>query len=328
MKSPSIFLTGGTGFFGRSLLDYWINQYHIDSKSVPEVTILSRNPEKFISHYPRFCNLPWLKLHLGNILDQDTLPKQVGKFTHILHAATDSTLGPKLDKLHQYEQIVVGTKNILDFAVHAEASRFLLTSSGSVYGTQPLNLEKIPEDYLGMPNPLQANNTYGIAKRMAEHLCILYKEKYGLETVIGRCFTFSGSNLPIDSHFAIGNFVRDALWHDEIRILGSGKDFRSYLDQYDLASWLNQLLFKGQSGTAYNVGSDEAITIYNLALLIREIISPNKKINFDKNSRDTGVRRRYIPEIKKIQTELDMRITIPISESIKRMASKISNKDI
>ena len=168
-------------------------------------------------------------------------------FTHVLHAAADSTLGPQRSPLQRYDQIVDGTRNLLDFAVACGVQRFLLTSSGGVYGPQPEDMAKIPEDWLGMPDPLNPANAYGVGKRAAEHLCALYHATHGIDTVIARCFAFVGEDLPLDVHFAIGNFIRDALWAEEIIVGGDGTPLRSYLDQRDLAQWLFDLASRWQA---------------------------------------------------------------------------------
>ena len=147
-------LTGGTGFFGKSLLRYWL-QTAIHGEQPPLVTVLSRSPESFIERYPEFSRQNWLRFHRGDILEPSTLPVYSG-FTHILHAATDSTVGPGLSPLERYTQIVEGTRHLLDYAATHHISRFLLTSSGGVYGPQPLDMDTIPETYNGMPDPLNA----------------------------------------------------------------------------------------------------------------------------------------------------------------------------
>jgi UDP-glucuronate decarboxylase len=201
VRETQILLTGGTGFFGRALLRNWQSKQNA-GHTVPEVTVLSRSPDAFQAQYPEFSGLSWLTLHLGDITEPDSFP-QGQKYSHVLHAATDSTLGPQILPMQRYDQIVEGTRNILDFAISCNARRFLLISSGGVYGPQPAELEQIPEDYHAMPDPLDSGNVYSVAKSASEHLCALYNETYGLHTVIARCFAFVGKDLPLDAHFAI-----------------------------------------------------------------------------------------------------------------------------
>lgn len=300
MKDQShILLTGGTGFFGKAILRYLIKA-NSAARVRLTVTVLSRHPAKFLKEYPEFSNLSWLSFHQSDIMLPETLPGHlIG--TRILHAAADSTIGPSLTPLDRYLQIVQGTQNMLDFAIKTEAKKFLYTSSGAVYGTQPSNMESIPENWHGMPDPLNPQNAYGIAKRAAEHLCTLYYHTYGLHTVIARCFAFVGPDLPLDVHFAIGNFIRDALYRDEIVVNGNGSPIRSYLDQADLAVYLLTLLDKGVANEAYNVGSDQPIAIFELANIVKNILSPSKKIKFNYAVADNIDRNIYIPNINKIK---------------------------
>lgn len=312
-----VFVTGGTGFFGRALLRYW------STCGYPELagarfTLLSRYPERFRASYGELLTDLDVRLQAGDILRPETLP--VGEYTHILHAATDSTFGPQLTPLQRYDQIVDGTRNILNFAVAQKVKRVLLTSSGGVYGAQPAEMAQMPESYNGMPDPLNPHHAYSVAKRSAEHLCALYRENYGLDTVIARCFAFVGRDLPLDVHFAIGNFIRDALISSEITVVGDGAPIRSFMDQRDLAAWLFVLLQRGGGGQAYNVGSDEEISIRDLAYLVRDVIAPEKPVRIMGAPTPNSFRNRYIPSIAKVRTELGMSLNFRLAESVQEAA--------
>lgn len=314
--SSIIFLTGGTGFFGRALLRAWLGAFKA-GVTVPSVTVLTRSPTGFVDRYPEFSKLPWLRFHVGDIGKPDTLPKG-DSFSHILHAAADSTLGPQLAPLQRFHQIVAGTHNLLEYATACGARRFLLTSSGGVYGPQPPAMERIPEDYQGMPDPLNPANAYSVAKRAAEHLCALYQDAHDIEVVIARCFAFVGQDLPLDAHFAIGNFIRDALHGDSIQVAGDGTPLRTYLDQEDLAHWLLTLLERGQPGAAYNIGSDEVVSIAELAHRVRDLLAPGKPVEIRGQFRDTQGRNRYVPDIRKAREELGLTVRIPLTGAILR----------
>jgi dTDP-glucose 4,6-dehydratase len=311
-----ILVTGGTGFFGRALLRTWL-QATLAGSAVPGVTILSRDSRSWLDRFPEFRGLPWLDFCEGDVCDARSLPAG-RRFTHVLHAATDSTAGPTLKPLQRYAQIVDGTRNVLDLAVATGAGRFLLTSSGAVYGSQPVTLERIPETWPGGPSPLDAGQTYGLAKRTAEHLCVLYQEAHGIEIVIARCFAFVGPDLPLDVHFAIGNFIRDALFENAIHVAGDGTAFRTYLDQDDLARWLLTLMDIGTPGEAYNVGSDEVISIAELAHLVRGQLAPHKPVVIGGRPQDGAARNRYVPDIGKAKSELGLSVRIPLAEAIRR----------
>lgn len=295
----NLLLTGGTGFFGKALLRHWQA-----APVAPRVTVLSRDPEGFLASHPEFAALPWLHFHAGDILNPASLPA-TASFTHLLHAAADSTLGPRLTPLQRYTQIVDGTRHLLAYAVAHDIPRFLLTSSGGVYGAQPPEMTHMPEDHHGMLDPLDARNAYGVAKRCAEHLCALYAQQHGLQTVAARCFAFVGRDLPLHVHFAIGNFIRDALDRPQITVNGDGTPVRSYMDQRDLARWLEALLQGGRAGQAYNVGSDAALTIAELAHQVRDLLAPGKPVHIAAQDAG-GPCSRYVPCIAKARAELGL----------------------
>jgi UDP-glucuronate decarboxylase len=317
-----LLITGGTGFFGRALLRHLHAEAESGSAGRPtefdEVLVLSRNPNGFAQRFPLLAFAPWLRWVRADVTDAHEMATLTVRapIDCVLHAATDSTDAAGLTALQQLDQIVSGTRNVLDAAVRLRARRFLLTSSGGVYGPQPANVEKLPEAYCGMPDPLKSGGTYGIGKRAAEHLCFLYSLQGKLESVIARCFAFVGEDLPQNAHFAIGNFIRDALHAEAITVGGDGSPIRSYLDQRDLAHWLLTLLLNGRAGEAYNVGSDQAIRIADLAHLVRDTLAPHKPVRILYSGDAYQHRNVYVPDVTKAQTELDLGAIIPLREAI------------
>lgn len=320
----NILLTGGTGFFGKALIRHWIDRSEIGYQP-PMVTVMSRTPSKLISNHPEFIGLPWLTLATGDILDPASFPANAG-FTHLLHAATDSTYGPRLEPLDHYTQVVEGTRHMLEYAVTHKIKRFLLTSSGGVYGRQPDEIRQISENHCTIPDPLNPRNAYSIGKRCAEHLCALYSNKYGIETVIARCFTFVGQDLPMDAHFAVGNFILDAMTAPNILVKSDGGQIRSYMDQRDLAHWLVTLLAAGQAGEAYNVGSDRPILIKDLAQKVRDLLAPQKNIQVLGSPVRHNFRDRYVPSITKATETLELKLRHEIDDSIKAAARGIKRR--
>ena len=313
-------MTGGTAFFGRALLRHWVAIEEVGLFS-EEVGILTRSSQDFLDSYPEFSKLSWLKFFEGDVLEYSTLPRNT-KIDRIIHAATESTNGAGLTPYKTYSDITTGTINILNFAVENKVRRLLLTSSGAVYGPQPDSLDKIPENYLGRPDPLLPSSAYGLGKSAAEHLCTLYRDKYDLQIVIARCFAFVGTDLPLTAHYAMGNFIHDALYGADINVRGDGTPLRSYMNQADLARWLLCILDRGIPGHAYNVGSGEIISISDLAHLVRDTLSPNKPVVFRNTENGFQGRNVYIPDINKAKTELNLKLTIPLYKSIEEFLRK------
>jgi nucleoside-diphosphate-sugar epimerase len=216
--------------------------------------------------------------------------------------------------------IVEGTRRVLDASTRLGARRFLFTSTGAAYGSQPPDLESMPETYSGVPDTSDPTNPYagpGEAKRQAEFLCEEYGRKAGLVSVIARCFTFAGPALPLDSKFAFGNFMGDALAGRAIIVKGDGTPVRSYLYAADLAVWLWTVLLRGAPGRRYNVGSEQPISIRSLAETIaREVGAVGVEILG--RAPEHSIPDRYVPCTARARQELGLREHFSLPEVVRR----------
>jgi len=315
LREKKVFVTGGTGFFGKWLLEsfIWANdQLKLNAKMV----VLSRNPAFFKNRYPHLAEASGIAFQQGNVRDFDFPQEQ---FDFIIHAAADASAQLNAENpLLMVDTIVEGTRRTLEFARHCGANRFLLISSGAVYGKQPPALSHIPEDYWGAPDTTQSSSAYGEAKRLAELLCAIYQKEYGPETTIARCFAFVGPYLNMNIHYAVGNFIRDGLAGGPIYVSGDGTHYRSYLYAADLAIWLWTILFRGVSGEAYNVGSEDAITIRDLAHEVSSAFSHSPKVVIAKNPAPGLSAERYVPSAKKARESLELDSWIKLDEAVRR----------
>lgn len=315
LRGQRIFITGGTGFFGCWLLESfaWANdKLHLNA----EALVLTRNYETFFKKAPHLATNPAIKFHIGDVRDFE-FPE--GHFPFVIHAATEASA--KLNEenpLLMWDTIIEGTRHTLEFARHAETKKFLLTSSGAVYGKQPPDMTHIPEEYTGAPDSTDPNSAYGEGKRAAEMLCTMYAKMYGIQTKIARCFAFVGPYFPLDIHYAIGNFIRDGLQGGPIQVKGDGSPYRSYLYAADLALWLWTILFRGESNHPYNVGSEKDITVAALAKEIAVHFKPELSISIIRKARSNQLPERYIPSNHKINRELGVQQIVDLKDSIKR----------
>jgi dTDP-glucose 4,6-dehydratase len=291
-----IFLTGGTGFVGCTLLD-WLSVARDESRADFQVTVLSRNPAAFLHRHPEYANKSWLRFVQGSL---DELPHTVDKYTDVIHAAADTHLQGQAAAW--ISQIVVGTRNVLEFALRSGAERFLLTSSGAIYGPQPPDVDRLAEDCRIAPLTSSPSSTYGQAKRVAEQLCTAFQHEHGLSTVVARLFSFCGKHVPLDGPYAIGNFIRDALRGEDIRVKGDGTAVRSYLSGEEVAHWLIHLLRQAEPGEAYNVGSDQAVSMSELAHTVCRLLVPRNRVIIENALPDAALARsKYVPSIEKAQ---------------------------
>jgi nucleoside-diphosphate-sugar epimerase len=316
-RGQRIFLTGGTGFIGCWLVESFchINQaLNLGARMV----VLTRDPPAFTAKCPHLTANAALVLHRGDVRSF-TFPD--GEFAYIIHAATDTIAKALADvRLHTFSTIVGGTERALQFAVAASVRKFLLTSSGAVYGQQPPGITHVPESYPGSPSPVDPASVYGEGKRTAELLCALHQQAGRLDCKIARCWAFCGPHLPLDQHFAVGNFIADVLAGRAIDIKGDGTPRRSYLYAAELAVWLWTILFRAPSLVPINVGSAHDVSILELAQTVAITLNPQTEIRVARPAVAGAAPLRYVPCVDRAGEVLGLRQIIGLEECIRRTA--------
>ena len=316
LDGKSIFITGGTGFIGRWLLEA-IYQANTKLEVNINLTVLSRNIDAFNLKQPHLVSCKEFSFLLGDIVDFDlNIP---GKFDYMIHAATEASARLNEENpISMFRTIVNGTQSMLDFSSQKSIGKVLFLSSGAVYGQQPWRMPYISEDWNGSLDCSNPKNTYAEGKRTAEMLCSIYRKQFGVETSIARVFSLLGPYLPIDTHFAAGNFIRDSINRKTIIVNGNGDPERSFLYPTDMVVWLLHILVE-EKGEIYNVGSEESVSIGKLAELTSQILNPE---GFQiRGRKDRGWNSgRYVPAINKIRNNLGVKRKVALTDAIYRTA--------
>jgi nucleoside-diphosphate-sugar epimerase len=317
LEGARLFVTGGTGFFGCWLLESFAAA--CDEGLCATMTVLTRSPEAFCDKAPHLAQHRAIRLLRGDVR---TFAFPQGRYTHVIHGAAEASARLNREQpLVMLDTILEGTRHTLEFAAAAGVKRFLMLSSGAVYGPQPADMERMPEDFRGAPNPADPPSAYAEGKRAAELLGSVYTKIHPFDFLIARCFAFVGPHLPLDTHFAIGNFIADCLHSRPIAIRGDGTPFRSYLYAADLAIWLWTILARGESLRPYNVGSEEAISIAELAYTVQRALGAKSRITIAEAPRPGMSAERYVPSTVRARRELRLGERIPLSEAIRRTAA-------
>jgi nucleoside-diphosphate-sugar epimerase len=317
-RGRSFFITGGTGFFGMWLLESFT---HInDALGLGmRATVLTRDPAAFALKAPHLAGRTDLTFIQGDVR---SFAFPSGNFDYVVHAATEASAKLNEEAPHEMlDSIIGGTRRVLDFAGKCSVKKLLLTSSGAVYGKQPSAITHVSEDYAGAPDPLLPSSAYGIGKRVSEHMCVVHASQHGYEVKIARCFAFLGPHLPLDTHFAIGNFIRDAMAGDTIKISGDGTPMRSYLYASDLTVWLWSILFKAPHARAINVGSAEDLSIRQLAETIAAAIGSGSPVHVAQNADTSRPISRYVPSVTQAHELLGLESFHPLFTAITKTAA-------
>jgi nucleoside-diphosphate-sugar epimerase len=320
-RGRRVFLSGGTGFFGAWLLESFAfcnRSLHAEMTA----TVLTRDPAAFRLRMPHIASEPAIELVRGDVRDF-SFPAH--NYDYVIHAAAPTGAVAPGTEIRLLDMLIDGTRRMLRFADERNAKRFLFVSSGAVYGRQPEHLERIPETYGGGPAWLETGAVYGEGKRVAEQMCALTAKTSQIEFSIARCFAFVGPHLPLDQHFAIGNFIGDVLAGRTLSIQGDGTPMRSYLYAADLAIWLWTLLLTGNpaqgAARVVNVGSSQALSIRGVAEAVAHVLNPALKIEVARAAVVGAPVQRYVPDVQRAEQLLDLRQTIGLEEAIRRTAA-------
>jgi nucleoside-diphosphate-sugar epimerase len=320
MRNQHLFITGGTGFFGCWLVESFVHINRTLNLNA-HATILTRSPRAFTRKCPHLAADPAITLLTGDVRNFE-FPS--GDFPFVIHAATEaSAVQLAEDPQAMLTTILEGTDRTLQFASTHNTQKLLFTSSGAIYGPQPPNITHISEDYV---TPETNLNVYAQGKRTAEEMCAQCATQFPIEIKIARCFAFVGPHLPLDAHFAIGNFLRNALHNQPIAIAGDGTPLRSYLYAADLTIWLWTMLFRAPSMQPFNVGSEDAISIADLAHTIANTLNPTLEIKVARPPTPGVPPLQYIPSTQRAQQLLGLKQLISLEEAIRRTAAWHTNK--
>lgn len=314
LAHSKIFITGGTGLFGHWILDSLSDANRRLNLKI-EATVLTRDPEKAVLKMPGLdYRIRFIRGHVENF----EFPSD--KFHFILHMATTSA-EDTFNGVPQSQKLMMlfeGTQRVIELARNTGVKRILFTSSGAVYGNQIC--DRIQESSLTCVDALKSESSLALGKAVAEFLLLRAHEEVNLDVVIARCFSFVGPGMPLNLHYAIGNFVKNVIDDTPLIIKGDGKAIRSYMHMGDLILWLLKLILDGQSGEAYNVGSSESLSILELAERVQGITGTKQKIiveGLSDYSIGVPVRGIYVPSVEKIVQKFNLNVQKDLDSSIR-----------
>jgi len=292
MKPKSLLVIGGSGFVGNSILKYLSNNNFLNIK-INKIFILSRRKLKLAIYNKRLKKkLKIIKIN-SNILTIKSLPKA----DYVIYAAI----------LSSYEKDHAAVKNYLNLAkkYHSD-SKILYISSGAIYGKQLNSISRFRENHLELYKKINFKEgykkEYSKTKKKNEELFKKFG-KTGKKVSIARCFSFVGEYLPLNSHYVVGNIIKNILKNKSITIKANYKIIRSYMYSDDLVRWLLRILDNSNRYCPiYNVGSDDSVSMETLSHWL------GKKYNLI-NSKEKKLRNivdKYIPNIQKAKKELNL----------------------
>lgn len=314
----SLLLIGGTGFFGKSFLDSFRRGY-LNDWGIDKVIAMSRHADQLRHLAPQLLDSR-VELVNADIGTVESLPVA----DYVIHAAASTDARNYLSKPEaEKKNIQAGVYNYCRLAPEFHAnSKIVYVSSGAVYGVQPPDVPFLEEDSLGLSleNMPEHKRDYAIAKRDAERAVEELCKRYMLNVSTARCFAFVGPWLPRDQHFAIGNFIRDGFEGGPIHVKATYPVYRSYMHADDLVTWLMTMAINADKNCeAYNIGSDVAINMGDLAQLISQQFGVKALVPAQTETKAD----LYIPSIEKAKNKLGLELKLDLVAAIRSTIESI-----
>lgn len=257
LAGKTILLSGATGMIGKCIIDLIMqyNHAHVGEEAI-RLIALSRNEQSAKVRLAEYWNEESFRYVACDVNRE--IP-ECGQADYIIHAASNThPLQYSQDSIGTITANVIGTKNLLDYAVGHKTERFCFVSSVEVYGENRGDVDRFKEDYLGYLNCNTLRAGYPESKRVGETLCNAYGQTHQLDFVIPRPSRVYGPTMLSSDSKAIAQFIKKAAAGEDIILKSAGTQLYSYTYALDAAMGILVVLLKGKSGEAYNISDPES----------------------------------------------------------------------
>jgi dTDP-glucose 4,6-dehydratase len=305
-------ITGGAGFLGSHLCDYFINLGH---EVICMDSLIKKENADNIAHLMGHERFKFIKYDVTEYLYVE------GELDTILHFASLASPKDYLDYPIQTLKVgSLGTHKALGLA-REKGARFLLASTSEVYGDPKEHPQS--ESYPGNVDPVVPRGVYDEAKRFAEAITMAYHRTHGVETRIARIFNTYGPRMRLDDGRALPNFMVQALKGEDITVYGDGSQTRSFCYVDDLISGIKKLLDSNEVEPV-NLGNPEEISVLDFAKEILRLTGSQSRIIFHPlPQNDPKVRQ---PDIRKAKRVLGWEPRVGREEGLRRTLQYFKGK--
>ncbi len=309
LKNRSIFITGGAGFIGSTLIGRLIEHNSITVYDDFRRDSLSGKP------FAKHANLKIIK---GDVLDPVALTRAMSGAQIVVHCAAIAGIDTVIQKPTETMRVnMLGTANVLEAARNLkDLQRLVDFSTSEVFGTTAFRAEEGQQTHIGAVG--EARWTYAVSKLAGEHLAKAYHSEFGMPTVSLRPFNVYGPGQVGEG--ALRTFIQRAIRNEEIQIHGDGNQIRAwcYVDDF-IEGLMLALTHPAAVGEAFNIGNARAVvTILGLAEAVVRVLRSQSRILFTrKDYADVELR---VPSVRKARELLGFEAKVDLEEGIKRTA--------
>ena len=328
LKNKTILISGAAGFLPRYIVETFLYLNEIKQLNI-KVIGLVRNLKKARQRFCYHKNNKNLQLISQDVCEEIKINEDVD---HIIHAASKAT--PKVfraDPVGTLSPNVIGTANLLKLAVEKKVKNFLFFSTTGVYGYVDQSLYPLKEDCFGSLNPADIASCYIESKRMGENMCVAWMHQYDVPVKIVRPAITYGPGVDLNDGRSFSDFISNVTNNQDIVLFSEGKVIRNFCYLADTVLGFFIVMFKGKIGQAYNLATDQEISIVDLAETLAKKVFPERKLKVVKKTDNS---KKYLRvdfprttvDIKKLKA-LGWRINFPIEEGFKRTIKSIEEEN-
>lgn len=279
LKDKAVLISGASGLVGSCFIDV-IMEHNRSQGLNCKIYALGRNQAKAMTRFG-YCQDSDLFQFIAADINKPLVRDDIGKVDYVLHLASNThPVAYATDPIGTVTTNIIGTYNMLDFAVAHEAVRVAFASSNEIYGENRGDVEKFDEDYCGYINSNTMRAGYPESKRCGEALCQAYIRQKGLDVVVPRLTRSYGPTMLMSDTKAISQFIRKGIAGEDIVLKSEGTQYYSYTYVVDAVTGLLTVLLCGECGEAYNIADDASdIMLKDLAAIIAD--TAGKKVVFE-----------------------------------------------
>jgi UDP-glucose 4-epimerase len=294
-------VTGGAGFIGSHLTEYLLARGHT-------VTVLDNLSTGRDVNLAGVAGHAQLNIRPGSITDPVLMAEVVRGVDVIFHLA--AAVGVRLvadDPVRTIETNIYPTEVLLRLAVQGK-QKFFLASTSEVFGKNPKE-RWTEEDDLQLGATSHPRWAYGCSKAIDEFLALAYHRKYGLDVVVGRFFNVVGPRQVGHYGMVIPRFVDQALAGGPVVVYDDGEQVRCFAHVREVVEAVARLMETPAAvGRVFNIGSDQPVSIRELARQVIQRVDPKIAMKFVPYSEAYGADfedvRRRVPDLTRLEKTL------------------------
>jgi UDP-glucose 4-epimerase len=317
-----ILITGGAGFIGSHLAERLLNDGH-------QVHVIDNLSTGSLDNIEGFREHPQFRYTIGTILNRELLEKLMTNVDQVYHLA--AAVGVKYiieNPLMSLKTNIVGTDNVLELA-NKHKAKVLITSTSEIYGKS----EKVPfgeQDDRLLGSTHISRWGYSCSKAIDEFMALAYFREKKLPVVIVRCFNTVGPRQTGQYGMVLPKFIKAALLDQPIIVYGSGKQTRCFADVSDVVDAFIRLMEDPAcEGDIFNVGTQESISIEDLASMVKSMCKSKSRIDFmsyeDAYEEGFEDMMNRMPDLSKIEQAIGYKPKYLLKDIIERMIAYYEN---